>query len=370
MTDLKITTIDVFQVNLPYSGGSYHLSGGRVLTRFDATIVRIKTDKGIEGWGESTPFDNYIASHALGVRAAIAEIAPKLIGLDPRRVDRINDAMDRALFGNEPAKSAIDIACWDIFGKFTGLPVCDLLGGRTDTELPVIGSIPVADPEGTQKHVAKDRANGFTGFSVKIGTNPVINAACIQAALVGKKPNEFFLIDANGGMTVEAALRMLKLLPPDLDFVLEAPCATYRENISLRRRTNVPIIFDELASNESTIAHFIADDAVDGIGLKISKAGGLTRSRRVRDICLAAGYTMSVQDTTGSDIAFAAIVHLGQTVPEQYLRCILESRSMCQGKLADGAFDVHNGVLTAPTTPGLGVTPRLDALGTPVATYS
>ncbi|GAQ41739.1 hypothetical protein AtubIFM54640_008296 [Aspergillus tubingensis] len=369
MADLKISRIDVFQVDLPYSHGTYHLSGNRAITRFDATFVRITTNTGLEGWGESTPFDNYIASHAGGVRAAIAEIAPKLIGLDPRRVDRLNDAMDAALLGNEPAKSALDIACWDIFGKSVGLPVCELLGGRTETKLPVLESIPVADPEGTRKHVSDARAMGFTGFSVKIGSDPVANAARVEAALADKKPGEFFLIDANGGMTVDTALRMFRLLPRGLDFVLEAPCATYRESVSLRRRIDVPIIFDELANNESSIVQFVADDAVDGIGLKISKTGGLTRGRRVRDICLAAGYTMSVQDTSGSDVAFAAIVHLGQTIPEQYLRCILECRAMCVGKTADGPFDVHEGVLTAPTCPGLGVTPRMEVLGKPVATF-
>lgn len=370
MSNLKIAQIDVFQVDLPYSGGVYYLSGGRAITGFDATFVRVTTDNGIEGWGESTPFDTYMASHARGIRAAIAEIASKLIGLDPRRVDRINDAMDAALLGNETAKSAIDIACWDIFGKSVGLPVCELLGGRTNANLSVLPSIPVADAEGTRKLVAESRAAGFSGFSVKIGEDPVVNASRIRAALADKEPDEFFLIDANGGLTVEAGLRMLRLLPDRLDFVLEAPCATYRESISLRRRTDVPIIFDELASNENSITQFIADDAVDGIGLKISKTGGLTRGRRVRDICLAAGYTMSVQDTSGSDIAFAAIVHLGQTIPARNLRCILECRDMCVGKTADGAFDVHNGLLTAPTNPGLGITPRLDVLGTPVANYS
>lgn len=367
---LKIQKIDVFQVTLPYSGGVYHLSGDRAVTRFDATFVRVITENGIEGWGETTPFDNYIASHARGIRAAIAEIAPHLIGLDPRRVDRLNDAMDAALLGNESAKSAFDVACWDIFGKSVGLPVCELLGGRTSKPLPVLDSIPVADAEGTRKLVSQSRASGFTGFSVKIGSEPGVNAACIQSALADRQPGEFFLIDANGGMTVEACLRMLRLLPTGLDFVLEAPCATYRESISLRRRTDIPIIFDELASNENSIISFVADDAIDGIGLKVSKTGGLTRGRRVRDICLAAGYTMSVQDTSGSDIAFAAIVHLGQTIPARNLRCILDCRAMCVGKSADGPFNVHEGLLEAPTVPGLGVTPRMDVLGEPVASYS
>ncbi|TPL36035.1 mandelate racemase/muconate lactonizing enzyme family protein [Mesorhizobium sp. B2-4-6] len=371
MTDLKIKRIDVFQVDLPYSGGVYLLSGGREYRSFDATIVRVTTDNGLEGWGESTPFGStWIASHALGVRSGLAEIAPRLIGLDPRRVDRINDAMDGALVGHLHAKTAIDVACWDVFGKSVGLPVCDLLGGHTNLNMPVISSIYMGDPEDMRRRVAEHRAQGYIAHSVKIGDDPALDASRITASLADKKPGEFFIVDANGGMTVETGLRMLRLLPAGLDFVLEAPCATWRECVSLRRRTDVPIIFDELATDDASLAGLVADDAAEGIGLKISKNGGLTRGRRHRDICVAAGYTISVQETTGSDIAFAAIVHLGQTVPEKNLRCLLECRDMVTLKTADGAFDVQDGRVTAPTTPGLGVIPRLDTLGEPVASYS
>lgn len=369
---MKITSIDVFQVDLPYSGGEYRLSGGRVYTSFDATIVRITTDDGIEGWGESTPFGStYVASHALGVRAGIAEIAPSLIGLDPRRVDRINEAMDAALLGHLHAKTALDIACWDIFGKSVNLPVCELLGGRTDDKLPIISSIPVEKPDVMRQNVQAHREKGYTGHSVKIGgDDPSIDAARIAASLADKQAGEFFLVDANGGLTVEFALRMLRLLPPGLDFVLEAPCATYRECLSLRRRTDIPIIMDELSTDEWSVAQIISDDAADGVGLKISKGGGLTRGRRVRDICLAAGLTISVQDTVGSDIAFAGIVHLAQTIPKRYLRCVLETRDMVTVKTADGDYELKDNLITAPTAPGLGITPRMDVLGKPVATYA
>ena len=90
----------------------------------------------------------------------------------------------------------------------------------------------------------------------------------------------------------------------------------------------MPIILDELAQSDGDIAQIIAGDVADGIGLKISKAGGLTHGRRHRDICLAAGLTISVQDTVGSTIAFAAIAHLGATVPTRALRCILDCRDM------------------------------------------
>ncbi|KAF9882271.1 mandelate racemase muconate lactonizing protein [Colletotrichum karsti] len=372
MSELKITKIDVFQVDLPYSGGRYLLSGGREYTSFDATIVRITTNTGLEGWGESTPFGStYVAAHGLGVRAGIAEIAPKLIGMDPRKVDRINDAMDEALVGHLHAKTPIDVACWDIFGKSVGLPVCELLGGRTDVKLPLISSIYVGEPEEMRARVEVHRKKGYVGHSVKIsGDDPVTDAARIAASLADRQPGEFFLVDANAGLTVEIALRMLRLLPAGLDFVLEAPCATARECQSLRKRTDIPIIYDELATDEASIVDLIANDAAEGIGYKISKNGGLTRGRRQRDICLAAGYTFSVQETTGSDVAFAAIVHLAQTVPERNLRCILGSPDMVTVKTADGDFKTVNGRVTAPSAPGLGITPRLEVLGKPVASYA
>ena len=368
---MKIVKIDVFQVDLPYSGGVYTLSGGREYRSFDGTMVRVTADNGLEGWGESTPFGStYIAAHGTGARAGIGVFAPYLLGMDPRHVDRINETMDLNLVGHNHAKTAVDVACWDLFGKSVGMPVCDLLGGRTQNGLPVISSIYTGTPEEMRQRVQAHREMGYRGHSIKVGDGPAVDAARLEAALADRRPGEFFLVDANGGMTVESALRMLRLLPKGLDFVLEAPCATWRECVSLRRRCDVPIIFDELADSDASVMQLVAEDAAEGIGLKISKNGGLTKGRRQRDICIAAGYTMSVQETTGSDIAFAAIVHLGQTIPEKFLRCVLECRDMVGVQTADGDFPVIDGLVNAPTEAGLGITPRLDVLGEPVATYS
>lgn len=137
----------------------------------------------------------------------------------------------------------------------------------------------------------------------------------------------------------------------------------------LRRRTDIPIIWDELTASDETVAQIISEDAAEGIGLKISKNGGLTKGRRQQDMCISAGYTVSVQETIGSDITFAAIVQLGQTVPEKYLRCVLECRDTTPIQTADGNFTVIDGCVTAPLTAGLGITPRLDVLGEPVTIY-
>ena len=372
---MKISRIELYQLDLPYSSGVYLLSGGREYRSFDASIVRVVTDDGTEGWGESTPFGStYIAAHALGVRAGISEIAPHMLGRDPRQVDRVNDAMDRALSGHNHAKAALDIACWDIFGKSVNLPVCELMGGSTNLRMPVISSIYAGDPDAMRARVAEHRARGYRGHSIKVGAldsegGPALDAERIKAALADRCPGEYFIVDANGGLLPETALRMLRLLPRNLDFVLEAPCATWRETLSLRQRCSVPIILDELAQHDEDIARLIALDAADGVGLKISKAGGLTAGRRHRDICLAAGLTISVQDTVGSTIAFAGIVHLGQTVPERALRCVLDCRDMVTLETATIRVPIKDGGVMAPESPGLGVTVNRDVLGPPVGVY-
>lgn len=372
---MKIARIELYKADLPYAGGVYLLSGGRRYTSFDASIVRIVCDDGTEGWGESTPFGStYIAAHALGTRAGIAEIAPVLLGRDPRQVDRINDAMDAALVGHNHAKTALDVACWDAFGKAVGLPVSELLGGGTGVLLPMISSVYAGDPEEMRRRVADHRARGYLGHSVKIGAldgegGPALDVERIAACLADRRPGEFFVVDANGGLLPEMALRILRLLPDGLDFVLEAPCATLRETMSLRRRCPYPIVVDELALLDEDVAFIVAHDVADGIGLKISKAGGLTHGRRHRDICRAAGLTVSVQDTVGSAIAFAAIVHLGATVPTRLLRCVLNCGDMVTLRTARFDAPVRDGGILPPSLPGLGIEVDRDVLGDPLASW-
>lgn len=131
---MKITAINVYQVDLPLHEGRYSWSEGKSVDVFDSTVVEVETDADVVGYGEVCPLGPfYLPAYARGVRAGIEELAPALIGCDPRRTLVLNDRMDRELKGHPYVKSAIDIACWDVLGKHAGLPVCELMGGATRT---------------------------------------------------------------------------------------------------------------------------------------------------------------------------------------------------------------------------------------------
>ncbi|WP_254445040.1 enolase C-terminal domain-like protein [Ruegeria atlantica] len=137
----------------------------------------------------------------------------------------------------------------------------------------------------------------------------------------------------------------------------------------MRQRCDAPIIIDELAQQDQDITQIVSQDIADGVGLKISKAGGLTRGHRHRDICRSASLTISVQDTVGSAIAFAGIVHLGATVPERYLRCILDCWDMVTLKTTELGAPVEHGGVLPPKAPGLGITVDRSVLGEPTVSW-
>ena len=135
---MRIVRIFAHRVELPLREKSYKWSGGKSVTVFDSTIVGVETDTGLVGHGEVCPLGPfYLPAYAEGVRAGLRELGPHLLGEDPRELLKLNRRMDAALKGHPYVKSGIDIACWDILGQATNLPVCELLAGRYGEVCPL-----------------------------------------------------------------------------------------------------------------------------------------------------------------------------------------------------------------------------------------
>ena len=163
---MKIARVFAHRVELPLHEGKYRWSGGKSVSVFDSTIIGVETDSGFTGYGEVCPLGpSYLPAYAEGVRAGLRELAPHVIGEDPRELAKLNHRMDAALKGHPYVKSGIDMACWDILGLATGLPVCTLMGGRFGESVRLYRAISQESPDAMAKKVAGYRADGYTRFA-------------------------------------------------------------------------------------------------------------------------------------------------------------------------------------------------------------
>ncbi len=367
---MKISKIEVFQVNLPLSEGSYKWSGGNSVEVFDSTVVAVHTDAAVTGYGEVCPLGPaYLPAYAAGARAGIAELGPHLIGADPTALTLVNDCMDRAMRGHPYVKSALDIACWDILGKTAGLPLVTLLGGRWNESFPLYRAISQQSPAEMADRVAQYRAEGYTKFQLKVGGDPDVDIRRVRQVAAVLQPGDVLVADANTGWSQHQALRVADALR-DVDVYIEQPCMTYEECLTVRRHTNRPFVLDEVIGDLSMVVRAAADQAADVVNLKISKVGGLTRARQIRDLCVSLGIALTIEDTWGGDIVTAAIAHLAHSTPPALLFTSTDFNSYVTVSIAEGAPERKAGRLAAGNTPGLGIRPRADVLGKPLFSIS
>jgi cis-L-3-hydroxyproline dehydratase len=106
-----------------------------------------------------------------------------------------------------------------------------------------------------------------------------------------------------------------------------------------------------------------ADLAMDVVNLKISKLGGLTKAKQVRDLCVSMGIAMTLEDSWGGDITTAAIAHLAHSTPEEFRFTSTDFNSYVTVSTASGAPLRSNGFIQAGTGPGLGIIPNFEVLG-------
>ncbi|MEH6579561.1 MAG: enolase C-terminal domain-like protein [Amphritea sp.] len=359
---MKIIEISVFHRPLPINGEPYRMAL-QELTSLDSTLVRITTDTGVTGYGEFCPLGAaYQPQHMLGGRAALQEICPHLIGMNPLLIDRVYDVMNQALCGSLYAKAAIDMALWDIAGKVYGMRVCDLLGGAVREQVPSYYAISLTSPDEAAEIAKEKQAQGFRRLQLKVGGRGLDqDIAAVHKVSEVLATGTSLAVDANRGLVPRDAIN-LSLACKELRFVMEQPCMTYEQCLAVRQHILHPLYLDEVIVDLNTLLRAISDNAADGFGMKQSRVGGISQMRTIRDVCAAAGLPMTSDDSWGGDLVAAACLHIGATMQPQ----------LCDGvwiaaPYIDGHYDQENGVaikdgqLRLPGGFGLGIEPQINA---------
>lgn len=371
MRNTTIAELDVFRYDLRYRYGRYVMSGNRVVTTLPAIVVRVRTADGVVGYGEVCPLGPaYLPGFGGGVEAVLAELGPLLIGADAVRLGELNALMDRSLAGHGYAKSAVDIACWDVLGKVTGLPVAELIGGVRQERFPLYVAIPLESGEVMASYVTDRRAEGTHYFQLKLGGRPTEDAQRVAAVVAATDEHDVIVADANCGWKLQDATVAVRLLESMPRVHLEQPCATLEECLAVRRLTNLPFILDEVITDAATLIRAYQAQGMDAINLKISRVGGLTKALLIRDLATTLGLRLTIEDTWGGDLTTAAVSHLAASTAPESLFMVSFMNDWTDGHIGGYQPRSEYGFGAAPVASGLGLEIDENLLGDPILAFS
>ncbi|MGO4303268.1 mandelate racemase/muconate lactonizing enzyme family protein [Cupriavidus sp. RAF12] len=356
---MKIAAVEAIVLRVPFTVGGKSAAGvwGKGdLQAADSLLVKVTSDTGLVGWGESFGFTAIPA-----VKAVIETmIGPACIGLDAGAIESISQDLQRRfhIFGRSGAVtfalSALDIALWDLAGKAAGKPVHALLGGARRTSLPAYASlIRYADSDAITANIHRAIDEGYRSLKLH-----EVDLAVIEAARKAAGPDVEITLDVNCPWSLREAIDIsAKLEPFGLRWLEEPiwPPENYHGLAALRRASHIPVAAGENASTLIEFQQMLSAGAVDFVQPSPAKMGGITELRKV--MALADAHNVAVMVHTFYDgpgllasiHATAALGDAGSMIEWRYFDMAAD--------LYGGALRPRDGHIDVPQGPGLGFDP-------------
>lgn len=380
---MKITHVSARWIRVPIPPERQHTSDFGRAGFFDTALVRIDTDQGLTGWGEAK-----VAAGSQGHYAAVCEVvnreyAPLLVGRDPRAISRTWDELYNGTRGhfalarghvfpaigrrglNVSAMSGIDIALWDILGKWLDVPIHQLLGGKRADRMPAYASGGWAGVDGIGEQLRRFvDAGGFRAVKMRVGVqdgSPRVSALRVQAAREALGPEVDLMCDAHGTFTVSEARQFCHLVRDcNLAWFEEPVTADDTRGLAeVRRSTSIPIAAGESEFTRHDFLRLVEERAVDIVQPDLAICGGITEAQRIASIASAANLRLAAHLWAGAP-AFAAGLHLSAASPAAFILEYSMGANPMIHELVEESFPVVDGLLEIPDRPGLGITPRAD----------
>jgi L-alanine-DL-glutamate epimerase-like enolase superfamily enzyme len=328
-------------------------------------VVRLTDENGVQGWGQSVPIETWTYETVETAETTLRHyLAPAVLGGEPSDLAAIHERMDRAIrpsfsVGQPLCKAAVDLACYDLWGKATGRGVSAVLGGTRQRHVKLSWTIQSPTLADAESQLALARTRGYDSFNIKIG-NPQTPDYDLQLVRTVCKfaPDGFHWADANTSYDVETALAMAPRLADAGLKGLESPLPPnlIRGYQALKRQGALPILMDEGIISPVEVAEFIALEMFDGIAMKVARCGGLWHASRIMTLLQDNNLLAFASGLTDPDLSLAASVHLfawaGVGVP-----AALNGPQYIAGRgTTDPTFRADGDTIRVPTASGLGIT--------------
>jgi len=328
-------------------------------------VVRLTDEAGVQGWGQSVPVETWTYETVETVETTLRHyLAPAILGAEPSDLAAIHERMDRAIrpsfsVGQPLCKAAVDLACYDLWGKQTNRSVSEILGGAGPKQVKLSWTVQSPTMTGAEMQLALAKTRGYDSFNIKLGypQTPEYDLQLVRT-VCDFAPNGFHWADANTNYDVETALAMAPKLADAGLKGLESPLPPnlIRGYQSLTRQGALPILMDEGIVSPVEVAEFIALEMFDGIAMKVARCGGLWNASRIVSLLRENNLLMFASGLTDPDLSLAASVHLfawgGLNTPA----ALNGPQYIAAGGTTDPTFRANGDIIRVPAAPGLSIT--------------
>jgi muconate cycloisomerase len=355
---MKIVKVRTYRVSVP-SAGDYKMARGSH-TALRSLVVRIHTDSGIVGTGESHQgVEGYSAETVETMDAVVSHVyGPLLVGREVEGLEALSGELVLARMGNRFARCAVEMALFDALARSRRQNICALLGGPARQRLALSGSIGIDEPEVMAEKAAAQVAAGYRTIKVKVGMPDIAkDLARVRAVRQAVGDEVAIRLDANAGYSPTDALTFVRGLADLAIEHLEQPVAAEHLDamVKLTKLGAVPILADESVHTPEDAYRFIAAGAIDALKIKITKVGGYIAARKIIDIAEAAGIKVVIGQGICSSIEAAAEAQMACAYPHVYPVAEMVGPAKLLGDLVEPGLDLSAGSLDLPKGHGVGV---------------
>jgi L-alanine-DL-glutamate epimerase-like enolase superfamily enzyme len=365
---VKITQLEAVHVAIPYDHwGPPTGFAGAVWPTLDFLLVRLDTDEGLSGWGESFGFGAIPATKACLEKL----VAPLLVGRELEGAAGVRPLMDSLkrplhLYGRQGiamyALSGVDIALWDLAGKTAGEPLHRLLAPTATsprTELPAYASLlHYGDPADVARVTERALSEGYRLIKLhETGVAEILRAREVAG------PEVPLMVDVNCAWSFDEAVAAARALRPAGLHWLEEPLWPpdgFQQLARLRDEVEVPLAAGENAATADELRRLLAAGAVDYVQPSVTKVGGVSEFEAAAADALHGGSRVAPHSPYYGP-GLLATMQLFAAHPEfgavELFYCELESHLF-----PEGLTKAAGGKLRLPSGPGLGADPDLQVL--------
>ncbi len=320
-------------------------------------VVELYTSDGAVGRGEAPPTAAVTGETLGSIEAALrGHIGPALIGRAVNSLEEPLAAIEGSIVGNTSAKAAAEMAVWDLYSQYYGLPLYKLLGGGRNTLVTDI-TISVNEPEIMARDTADAIKRGYETLKIKVGVNPALDIARLRAVRAAA-PNAVIRIDANQAWTPRQAVRILEAMQAeglDIELVEQPVKAHDIEGLEfVSANSPVPVMADESVFSPQDALKIMQCHAADYINIKLMKCGGIANALRIVSAAEVYGAECMIGCMLEAKVSVTAAVHLA-CARKTITKVDLDGPALCSVDPVNGGAEFNGKQISLTDAPGLGI---------------